>query len=247
MIKFFRRIRQQLLSQNRFSKYLLYAVGEIVLVMIGILLALQVNNWNEVRKQKEKEQSYLLELKSSLEKDSIKIKDILEFNENKLKIVRDLMTVFSDTLTNKQRVEIFFKNANDFTYYNVFEPSKTAFNNMTSAETINLISDKNLRNRLSNYYEFDYTGGVQERIMIINRKVVDNYFPLFFTQEIAERMFNLKTELISNEELTIHKNQFLLSELYGIIEIIKAQNRTLTLSQEEIRLLIKSINNNLKV
>ena len=50
MIHFFRRIRKGLLSQNRFSKYMLYAVGEIALVMIGILLALQVNNWNEQRK-----------------------------------------------------------------------------------------------------------------------------------------------------------------------------------------------------
>lgn len=47
MINFFRRIRQQLLTENRFSKYLLYAIGEILLVVFGILIALQINNWNE--------------------------------------------------------------------------------------------------------------------------------------------------------------------------------------------------------
>ncbi|WP_445386449.1 DUF6090 family protein [Robiginitalea sp. IMCC44478] len=52
MIRFFRQIRQRLLTDNKISKYLLYAVGEILLVMIGILLALQVNNWNEDRKRK---------------------------------------------------------------------------------------------------------------------------------------------------------------------------------------------------
>jgi len=52
MIKFFRKIRQHLLSENKFSKYLLYAFGEIALVMIGILLALQVNNWNEGNKER---------------------------------------------------------------------------------------------------------------------------------------------------------------------------------------------------
>ena len=51
MIKFFRKIRQKLLSENRFSKYVLYAIGEIVLVVIGILIALQINNWNEGRNQ----------------------------------------------------------------------------------------------------------------------------------------------------------------------------------------------------
>jgi len=55
MIKFFRKIRQKLLTENRFSKYLFYAIGEIILVMIGILLALQVNNWNELRKKEQTE------------------------------------------------------------------------------------------------------------------------------------------------------------------------------------------------
>ena len=50
MIKFFRKIRQKLLSENKFSKYLAYAIGEIFLVVIGIMIALQVNNWNEKRK-----------------------------------------------------------------------------------------------------------------------------------------------------------------------------------------------------
>lgn len=49
MISFFRKIRQKLLSQNQVTRYLAYAIGEIFLVMIGILLALQVNNWNEER------------------------------------------------------------------------------------------------------------------------------------------------------------------------------------------------------
>ena len=50
MIKFFRKIRQRLLTENKFSKYLIYAIGEIILVVIGILIALQINNWNENRK-----------------------------------------------------------------------------------------------------------------------------------------------------------------------------------------------------
>ena len=50
MIKFFRHIRQSMINQNRTKKYLLYAIGEIILVVIGILIALQINNWNEQRK-----------------------------------------------------------------------------------------------------------------------------------------------------------------------------------------------------
>ena len=47
MLKFFRRIRQKLIAENKVGKYLIYAIGEIVLVVIGILIALWINNWNE--------------------------------------------------------------------------------------------------------------------------------------------------------------------------------------------------------
>ena len=59
MIKFFSHIRRALLSENKFSKYLLYALGEIVLVVIGILLALQINTWNTNKNNRAKEQLYL--------------------------------------------------------------------------------------------------------------------------------------------------------------------------------------------
>ncbi len=59
MIKFFRKIRQQLLTENKFSKYLIYAIGEILLVVIGILIALQINNWNEGEKEKKLEDESL--------------------------------------------------------------------------------------------------------------------------------------------------------------------------------------------
>ena len=59
MIKFFRKIRQRLLTENKFSKYLLYAIGEILLVVVGILIALQINNSNESRKIRNQEVHYL--------------------------------------------------------------------------------------------------------------------------------------------------------------------------------------------
>ena len=66
MIKFFRKIRQKLLTENKFTKYLIYAIGEIVLVVIGILIALQINNWNETRQIKKVEQEILYVLLEDL-------------------------------------------------------------------------------------------------------------------------------------------------------------------------------------
>ena len=67
MIKFFRHIRQRLIADNRFSKYLLYAIGEIILVVIGILIALQINNWNEHKKNAQQEQLILTQLLAEYE------------------------------------------------------------------------------------------------------------------------------------------------------------------------------------
>ncbi|MEO0341533.1 MAG: DUF6090 family protein, partial [Bacteroidota bacterium] len=73
MVKFFRRIRKRLLAESQFKKYLLYGIGEIVLVVIGILIALQINNWSENRKQNIEEKKLLTAL-------------IEDFNENKARI-----------------------------------------------------------------------------------------------------------------------------------------------------------------
>ena len=62
MIKFFRHIRRRLLSESKFNNYLLYGLGEIILVVIGILIALQINNWNERKKEKTKEAELLTQV-----------------------------------------------------------------------------------------------------------------------------------------------------------------------------------------
>jgi len=69
MIKFFRKIRQKLLSENKFSKYLIYAIGEIFLVVIGILIALQINTWNEIQKTNRWEKRFLKDLRNELNND----------------------------------------------------------------------------------------------------------------------------------------------------------------------------------
>lgn len=70
MIKFFRKIRQKLLTENKFSKYLIYAIGEIILVVIGILIALSINNWNQGRIDKKSESTYLKDIKKEIQNNS---------------------------------------------------------------------------------------------------------------------------------------------------------------------------------
>ena len=71
MLKFFRKIRQNLLMENKTGKYFKYAIGEIVLVVIGILIALSINNWNENRKDNSTGKQYLRSIKEDLKKDLV--------------------------------------------------------------------------------------------------------------------------------------------------------------------------------
>lgn len=85
MIKFFRRMRKRLLSQNKFNKYLLYAIGEIILVVIGILIALQINNLNEQQKDRAKEQVILKHLKEDFQADLRQLEDKMAMRNDILK------------------------------------------------------------------------------------------------------------------------------------------------------------------
>jgi hypothetical protein len=96
MIKFFRKIRQNLLMENKTGKYLKYAIGEIVLVVIGILIALQINNWNEERKDRLKLLSIYSLIYNDIEDDIKELQGNLEFYNKKKsvfeKVVHDSIT-----------------------------------------------------------------------------------------------------------------------------------------------------------
>jgi len=85
MIQFFRKIRQRLLTEGKLSKYLIYALGEIALVVIGILIALQINTWNEERKERRLESSYLANLRKELVFNIQLGNEQIEFNDFQIK------------------------------------------------------------------------------------------------------------------------------------------------------------------
>ena len=97
MIKFFRHIRKRLLTENKFSKYLLYAIGEIVLVVIGILIALSINNWNENQKKTLLENQYLIRLK---EEAKWNIQQIEENKKEHLRTSKELNIVINNLENN---------------------------------------------------------------------------------------------------------------------------------------------------
>lgn len=152
MIRFFRRIRQKLWSENRLPKYFLYAIGEILLVVIGILIALQINNNNETRKLKQKEIILLTELKSNLQEDMVD----LEYNINNNKIRLQSNKVIRSAI--QQRIP--FNDSLKFHFGNIMgnfqlTENTAAWENLKSIG-LDLISNDSLRSNLSNLYSTRY-------------------------------------------------------------------------------------------
>ena len=161
MFHFFRRIRQALLSNNKYQKYLLYAIGEIALVMIGILLALQVNNWNEERKRTKNKNEYCQQLIASLRADQVRLNGY----QDRLAILEEAGMYLWDYVhgTRTKIDSNLFKNhflsaANSFE----FSPRMNAYDNLVESDGLRLIKNDSLKGRFSWY--FQAAGGSDEVI-----------------------------------------------------------------------------------
>ncbi len=97
MIKFFRKIRQDLIAKEDAKRYVFYAIGEVLLVMIGILLALQVNNWNENRKESQSELKALIDLKEEFTSNKANFQELLALKKN----ISQLWDTYFDITSNE--------------------------------------------------------------------------------------------------------------------------------------------------
>ena len=186
MIKFFRKIRQKLLSENKFSKYLIYAIGEIVLVVVGILIALQINTWNNENIERELESNMLSEILINLEKDVFNLNSKITYNENRIKHNSAVLEhlILKAPLTDTLR----FSYAR-LTGRGTFEPITVAYENLKS-KGINIIRNDSLRISISELYDFKY--------FYVTKDLRMDYEPIkaFHMSEIYK---NVKTILETND------------------------------------------------
>lgn len=151
MINFFRRIRQQLLAGGKFSKYLPYAFGEIVLVVIGILIALQLNNWRENQIAREKEIQIYKELKSDLQQTQSDIEETIELHREALQYNQNLIFYIHDKVPLSDSVyNSFVSSSIDYQII----PKTSAFENLKNIG-LNTLTNDSLRMSLTNLFQLD--------------------------------------------------------------------------------------------
>tara|TARA_R110002051_G_scaffold4683_4_gene25997 strand:- start:31782 stop:32483 length:702 start_codon:yes stop_codon:yes gene_type:complete len=155
MIKFFRKIRQNLLSEGKTSKYLKYAIGEIVLVVIGILLALQINNWNEERKQTILENEFITSVNNDLKQDKTFIKNVINFLEPRIAA----FNVLNNNLTylyneDRQSLDSIFQIY--FITQRTFYPISGTYDSAVSGNQMSTFSNKALIQKIIKLYNSTY-------------------------------------------------------------------------------------------
>lgn len=155
MIKFFRRIRQQLLGENRFPKptsmagrYLLYAIGEIVLVVLGILIALQINTWNENVKLNKLEQEALVNLKQDFAFNRSELLKIIGTNDRYMESCIETLNHTGDKFSMDFEIDLILS---DITASQAYFPKNGFLNDLINSGNLGIIKNNQLRNRLSSW------------------------------------------------------------------------------------------------
>ena len=157
MINFFRKIRKKLADDNKPLKYMRYAIGEIVLVVIGILIALSINNWNDVNKEKKIEIEYLGQLVNDLNVDLITFDTTIGSLNRTQKDLRYIIAFFSNreakTLDTTKLIQSIVNGA-DFGW-SYPKSVNTTFDELKSTGNLSLIKNAKLRTKIIAYQEFN--------------------------------------------------------------------------------------------
>ena len=218
MIKFFRKIRQNLLVENKFSKYLLYAIGEIVLVVIGILIALSINNWNEHRKRTENELIVLTELQTALNLN----KEKLIYRSENFKNIVINGKLLEEHLSNKLAYndslqQYFIIPTEDYS----FQISYSTYENLKS-QGFDIITNSELRLKIINLYDEVFANSRDQEIKtsnLLTNSIQPIIFKYFKTTSKGFKPNDYQKLLSSDEYLNVLSLMVMLASNYeGLCE-----------------------------
>ena len=166
MIKFFRKIRQNLISEEKTMNYLKYAIGEILLVIIGILIALSINNWNENRKLKIEEHNSLIDLRSEVASNIEALTKTIASHQKSYDVAKKLKDLFNDREAfDNMPDSIFFANYLQMVNNATFDPKLGILKSLISSGKINTLSNKELLYSISSL-EDEITDALEDQVKI---------------------------------------------------------------------------------
>jgi len=251
MIKFFRIIRKHLLTENKVSKYLVYAIGEIILVVIGILIALTLNNWNEKRKEKLTEIQLYKEIRDDLYFSLIDLESDLEHHRLQSRRTIVLRDHLKQKLPLTDSIPVYMKNIdNDWQFF----PRTSGFDALKSIGLATLSNDS-LREDITNLFQLGFervVGMGRDKAPVRNFQFLipfmDEYLKLsdstifrrnreddsimFYVREISnyEQLLNDELLLMKLQEAIIIRQ----NKIWNYIEVIERSKRLIGEIETEI-------------
>ncbi len=203
MIKLFNKIRKQLLDQNKTRRYLKYAIGEIVLVMIGILLALQVNTWNQNRILQKEEFKILKSLHQEFSENLKRFDEIYKKQEYRKKCIETLMSVNVNELSIDSLNALSGGVGQQWT----FDPFQGNYNSVINSGKIELISSDLLKKELSEFQ--DLLNDYKEEEIFLNEFTANNYYPFIIDHIKLEFNFVFAVKHPTEKEKELLKSRFI--------------------------------------
>ena len=200
MIKFFRKIRQDLLRDNKIGDYLKYAVGEIVLVVIGILIALSINNWNESRKNDLEQALLVKNIIEDLRLDFIHINKSLEQVSNQMNLIDDLISKIFD-----EKKKINYNSIGLIRFSSDFRP----ISQRNHSESVSTLEDDFIRELIQDYFlkEDQVTDIFIEYVDIVHNKIRP-----YLSNVGMHNLRSLYNQDSSNKKLEVPLNPIILDE-----------------------------------
>jgi len=251
MIKFFRKIRQKLLSENKLSKYLMYAVGEIILVVIGILIALSINNWNENKKLRNSEQQYLRDLQAEFSFNKNELKSIMQLNKSNLEYALIILDNTGPENLKINEVEIGNLLTKSLSNEIQFDPNQGVLNEIINSGKLGVFGSRELKFALSSWSGNLYRVRLQEQELLNMRsrtiELVRNNANLRKVLEAELKYFDIKKTKFKEGNLHLLKSVAFEGHMTGVATMSSSLNNSSYLKLgEEIDKILLLINEEIK-
>jgi hypothetical protein len=153
MLFLLRKIRNQMIHQGKVWNYLLYAIGEIFLVVIGILVAVQIDDWNEGRKLRDKEAEYYCKLLEDVLQDEQQLDRLITETDHRIYHSNMYLSLLQKEKLDHEAISNEMLQSISLVTF-TFKPSISAFEDIKSSGNLSLLRDEEIKKSLVNYYAY---------------------------------------------------------------------------------------------
>ena len=222
MVKVFRNLRQGQFKKGKFSNYLVYAIGEIILVVIGILIALAINNSNQNRQRLEKERIYLSGLEDEFHASKLKLGELIRINRQSYEGAKSILGYISDESGPPGEKELSEVLYNTFAFDLAFNPNNSLLNEMISSGSLKDLTNPDLRIHLTNWFSILEDIAKQENELGLQR---ENVLDIIRGKEYSLRTILEETGVL--QELTGLENRMHSSSNLELLSSVEFENNVL--------------------